>query len=238
MPPQAPVVVFVHGGALTAGDKNASATMYANVLYYFARHGFLGVNANYRLAPQSTFPGGAEDVGAVVGWVRQNAARLGANPERIVLVGHSSGGTHVATWAYDRLIHGPDGPRVAGIVLVSARLKADNRKDDPNAAGVEAYFGSGPERLRGTIAAHRRRDGRAADVHRRGRVRQPVSRYLRRGALRRAVQGPRPLRAILAPRGAQSHLDGGLVQHRRTIDSDRLFVSSFQSYAEGLVPSR
>ncbi len=76
--------------------------------------------------------------------MRQNAARLGANPERIVLVGHSSGGTHVATWAYDQLMHGPDGPRVAGIVLVSARLKADNRKDNPNAAGVEAYFGRDP----------------------------------------------------------------------------------------------
>ena len=143
-PPKAPVVVFVHGGALTAGDKNASGPMYANVSYYFARHGFLGVNANYRLAPQSVFPGGARDVGAVVDWIQRNAARLSANPDRIFLVGHSSGGTHAATWAYDRSIHGAGGPGVEGVVLLSARLRADNRKDDPNALGVDAYFGTDP----------------------------------------------------------------------------------------------
>ena len=47
--PSAPVVVFVHGGALTAGDKRVNAEMYSNVLYYFARKGLVGVNANYRV---------------------------------------------------------------------------------------------------------------------------------------------------------------------------------------------
>ena len=140
----AAVVVFFHGGALTAGDKNANPEMYANVLYYFARHGVIGVNGNYRLAPQHPFPAGAQDVGAVVQWVLQNAARLGGDPRRIFLIGHSSGGTHVASWAYDRSIHGARGPSVAGVVLLSARLVANNRKDDPNAPGVEAYFGKDP----------------------------------------------------------------------------------------------
>lgn len=134
----APVVVFIHGGALTRGDKSR----YDNVLYFFARHGMVGVNANYRLAPQNKFPDAAVDMGLVVAWIRDNAEDIGGDPEQIFLVGHSSGGTHAASWAYDASIHGPDGPRIAGVVLISGRLKADNRADDPNAAGVEAYFGT------------------------------------------------------------------------------------------------
>jgi acetyl esterase/lipase len=46
-----PVVLFVHGGAFVRGDKDVTGEVYANVCYYFARHGYLGVNVEYRLAP-------------------------------------------------------------------------------------------------------------------------------------------------------------------------------------------
>lgn len=137
-----PVVVFVHGGALTRGDKSGGNGVYDNVLYFFARHGLVGVNANYRLAPKNPYPDAAVDMGLVVSWIRANAENIGADPAQIFLMGHSSGATHVATWAYDPSVHGRDGPGIAGVVLSSGRLKADNRPDDPNAAGVEAYFGT------------------------------------------------------------------------------------------------
>jgi acetyl esterase/lipase len=140
----APVVVFVHGGALTRGDKNANAEVYANVMYFFARHGVVGINTNYRLAPEHRYPSAALDIGSAVAWARANVADHGGDPDRIFLVGHSSGGTHAATWAYDPAIHGAAGPGVAGLVLLSGRLTADNRPGDPNAAGVEAYFGTDP----------------------------------------------------------------------------------------------
>ena len=140
----APVVIFIHGGALTRGDKDANAEVYANVLYFFGRRGLVGINANYRLAPQHRYPAAARDIGRVVAWAKANAADYGGDPDRLFLVGHSSGGTHAATWAYDPTIHGPAGPGIAGLVLLSGRLKADNRPDDPNAAGVEAYFGTDP----------------------------------------------------------------------------------------------
>jgi len=139
-----PVVVYVHGGALVAGDKNLNGEIYGNVLYFFARRGFLGINTTYRLAPKHAYPSGAEDVGATVKWIKQNATRFGGDPQRVYLVGHSSGALHVATWAYDSKIHGPGGPDVAGIVLISGRLRADNRADDPNGKNVEAYFGTDP----------------------------------------------------------------------------------------------
>jgi acetyl esterase/lipase len=137
-----PVVIFFHGGALTSGDKNINGEAYANVLYYFARNGFLGLNATYRLAPKFAYPAGAQDVGSAVKWTKTSVRRFGGDPERIFLIGHSSGATHAATWAFDSSLHGPGGPGVAGIVLLSGRLKADNRADDPNGKNVEAYFGT------------------------------------------------------------------------------------------------
>jgi acetyl esterase/lipase len=136
-----PVVVFVHGGALTTGDKNENKEVWANVLYYFARHQFLGINANYRLAPKFVYPAAAQDVGGVVAWIKENARRFGGDPQRIYLIGRSTGALHVATWAYDPRIYGANGPGVAGVVLISGRLKADNRADDPNGKRVEEYFG-------------------------------------------------------------------------------------------------
>ena len=137
-----PVVVFVHGGALTSGDKNENKEISANVLYYFARHGFLGINANYRLAPKHVYPSAAQDIGGVVAWIKENAKRFGGDPERIYLIGRSSGALHVATWAFDAKIHGAKGPGVSGVVLISGRLKADSRADDPNGRRVPEYFGT------------------------------------------------------------------------------------------------
>jgi len=133
-----PIVMFFHGGALVSGDKNINGEMYANVLYYFARKGFLGINATYRLAPKFVYPAAAQDVGSAITWVKKNAQQFGGDPNRIYLIGHSSGATHIATWVYDASLHGSSGPGVAGVVLLSGRLKADNRADDPNGKNVAA----------------------------------------------------------------------------------------------------
>src|SRR5688572_1446137 len=49
--PDAPVLLFVHGGGFVSGDKRGDPWFYGNVGRYFAAHGFLTVVANYRLAP-------------------------------------------------------------------------------------------------------------------------------------------------------------------------------------------
>jgi acetyl esterase len=137
----ADVVVFVHGGAFVRGDKCATHWIYDNVLYWFARHGCIGVNVEYRLAPEAPYPGGAEDTAMALAWVRAHAREHGGNPARIFLVGHSAGATHVATLLCDPVLEQAEVPEVAGAVLVSGRLRADARPDNPNAAGVRAYFG-------------------------------------------------------------------------------------------------
>jgi len=139
---RAPVVVFVHGGAFVRGAKDINEAMYGNVLTWFARHGCVGVNVEYRLAPEARHPDGALDVAAACDWVLDNIARFGGDPARLCLVGHSAGGTHVATYACDPML-APRRRAIAGLVLVSARLSVDTLPENPNASGVRAYFGSG-----------------------------------------------------------------------------------------------
>ena len=136
-----PVVIFVHGGAFVRGDKRVNDEIYANVLYYFARNGCLGVNMEYRPAPEAAFPSGAEDVAAAVEWAGRHAAEFGGDPGRIFLIGHSAGATHIATYACDPNAGVKPSGGVRAIVLLSGRLRADARPENPNASGVRAYFG-------------------------------------------------------------------------------------------------
>jgi acetyl esterase/lipase len=138
----APVVVFLHGGAYVRGDRDVNAEVYGNVPTYFARQGFLGVNATYRLAPAARWPAAAQDVAAVVAWLKANAAGFGGDPGRIYLIGHSAGATHVATYAFMKGLQPAGGPGIAGIVLMSGRYRFEPNPDDPNLKNFQAYFGT------------------------------------------------------------------------------------------------
>ena len=137
----APIVVFVHGGAFVRGDKCTTAEIYDNVLYWFARQGCVGVNVEYRLAPEAAYPEGARDVALALARVHAQAARHGGDPNRMLLIGHSAGGTHAAAHVFDPAVGGA-APDVAALVLISARLRADRLAENPNAPGVAAYFGA------------------------------------------------------------------------------------------------
>ena len=135
-----PVIIFVHGGAFVRGDKCLPNGMYDNVLYWFARQGFVGINLEYRLAPEAAFPGAVDDLAMGIGWVANNIAAHGGDPTRIALVGHSAGGTHAASYVFDPLL-GHLGQHVKAAVLMCARLRADQSPENPNTPGVKAYFG-------------------------------------------------------------------------------------------------
>lgn len=107
----APVFVFVHGGGFVGGDKHVPGTpMYDHVGAWAVRNGWVGVTITYRLAPAFTWPSGAQDVAAAVGWVRDNIASYGGDPSRIVVAGHSAGTVHVASY-----LAGQGGGSLAGV---------------------------------------------------------------------------------------------------------------------------
>lgn len=144
----APVVVFVHGGAYVRGERSLPGGMYDNVLRWFARQGFVGVNIGYRLAPEAIFPAAVDDLAAALRWVATHIAEHGGDASRVCLMAHSAGGTHAASYVFDPRL-GHLGAHVRALVLVSARLRADQSPENPNAAGVRAYFGDDPSAYEG-----------------------------------------------------------------------------------------
>ena len=113
----APVLVFVHGGGFTGGDKVVPGTPpYDHIGAWAVRNGWVGVTITYRLAPEHTWPAGAQDVAAAAAWVRGNIAAYGGDPSRIVLAGHSAGAVHVASYLAGQGGGTLDGIRGAGLL--------------------------------------------------------------------------------------------------------------------------
>ncbi|HXY90451.1 MAG TPA: alpha/beta hydrolase, partial [Xanthobacteraceae bacterium] len=115
-----PTLIFVHGGGFVTGDKaKPGSPFYENIGVWAARHGLIGVNVTYRLAPGHPWPAGIEDIGAAVRWAIQNVAPYGSGPDRIFLMGHGAGATHVAGYLSHPELQPPGGLGVAGAILVS-----------------------------------------------------------------------------------------------------------------------
>lgn len=92
-----PVLVFFYGGAWNNGQRQD----YGFAARAYASQGFLTILPDYRIVPEVRFPGFVEDGAAAVHWARDNAARLGGDPERIMLAGHSAGAYIAAMLALD-----------------------------------------------------------------------------------------------------------------------------------------
>jgi acetyl esterase len=109
-----PIVLFLHGGGFVRGDKKG----FANIGTYFARHGVLGITANYRLAPEVKWPAGAEDISGMIKWIKANGAKFGGDAKRIFLMGSSAGAGHLASYVFFEA-HQVKNDGVAGAILVS-----------------------------------------------------------------------------------------------------------------------
>lgn len=80
---------FIHGGGFTAGDAREQLSMLKGLA---ARLDCVIVTVQYRLAPATRFPGPLEDSYAALKWLHGNAAALGVDPARLVVMGESAGG--------------------------------------------------------------------------------------------------------------------------------------------------
>jgi acetyl esterase/lipase len=107
-----PVFVFAHGGGYVSGGKRLAGTpYYDNVALWAVRRQNVGITMNYRFAPEHAWPSGADDVAGVVDWIAANAPLHGGDPTRIVLMGHSAGAAHMASY----LARTPGSPIAAAI---------------------------------------------------------------------------------------------------------------------------
>ncbi|MBD2723181.1 alpha/beta hydrolase [Hymenobacter armeniacus] len=120
-----PVVLFIHGGSWTSGNKN----LYTFIGRRLAKQGVVAVVINYRLAPAVHVPEQAADCARALAWTVQNISQYGGDPARVFVMGHSAGGGLAALLATDDELlaaHGLPHNPVRGAIL-----------DDP--AGLDMY---------------------------------------------------------------------------------------------------
>jgi acetyl esterase len=94
----APIVVYIHGGGFTLGDRFESGTN----LRWFADRGWLVLSIDYTLssADRHLWDTTTTQVGCAMAWAAANAARFGGDPARMSLVGSSAGGNLAINAAY------------------------------------------------------------------------------------------------------------------------------------------
>ena len=92
-----PVVLFIHGGSWTSGNKN----IYTFIGRRLAKQGVVAVLINYRLAPPVHVPEQAADCARALAWTVANIKQYGGDPKRVFVMGHSAGGGLAALLATD-----------------------------------------------------------------------------------------------------------------------------------------
>ncbi len=85
----APVLLQIHGGGWTIGNKHEQALP---LMYHLAAQGWICVAINYRLSPLATFPDHLVDCKRAIGWIRSEIEEYGGDPGFIAVTGGSAGG--------------------------------------------------------------------------------------------------------------------------------------------------
>lgn len=101
----APCVISLHGGGFTTGGHDARRPIHN----WLARNGYAVATPDYQGFSQARWPAQRYDVRCTIAYLRANAAALGIDPNKIILMGFSAGGVISEATAYaahDRGIRG------------------------------------------------------------------------------------------------------------------------------------
>jgi acetyl esterase/lipase len=95
LPPGAPVLLFVPGGAWVQGRRVMQGH---TLLSYLVRQGWVCLTMDYRVSPVHRWPRHIADVNAAIAWARANADQYGGDSNFVAIAGCSAGG-HLAALA-------------------------------------------------------------------------------------------------------------------------------------------
>jgi acetyl esterase/lipase len=85
-----PIAIIIHGGGYQRGNSKSGSEAYC--ADFLAPAGYAVFSINYRLAPKYPYPYMVYDVERAVRYLRHNATKWNADPNKIALVGGSAGG--------------------------------------------------------------------------------------------------------------------------------------------------
>jgi acetyl esterase/lipase len=108
-----PVLVFVAGGP---GNKIEAVP--AGGFYDAVKNGMVGVNVQ-RHPEFAPWQSGAHDLTQVVDWVHKNIGRMGGNPDRIFIWGHSAGAAVLAHYVAHPEFFPAGGIGIKGAILMA-----------------------------------------------------------------------------------------------------------------------
>ena len=87
-------LIYYHGGGFVLGNIDGHDTVCQTLA---AESGYLVISVEYRLAPETKYPGAVEDSFFAYQWALDHAAELGLAPDRIAVGGDSAGGNLAIT---------------------------------------------------------------------------------------------------------------------------------------------
>ena len=112
--PPPPIAVYIHGG----GWAHGAPDMVDAKAEFFGSQGWAFASVGYRLLPGAPVEDQARDIGAALRQLRRDAARLGYDPDRILLLGHSAGAHLTALLSADPSYAGDAFDAVRGAILI------------------------------------------------------------------------------------------------------------------------
>lgn len=127
MAPNAPAILHFHGGGHVMGAPEMDQ---AQLMQWAADLDCLVLSVDYRLAPETPFPGPMEDAQDALRWLHGKAHALGIDKDRIALAGQSAGGTMAACLALMT--------RDEGVIQLAFQLLEAPRLDDRIRADAQA----------------------------------------------------------------------------------------------------
>ena len=107
-----PVVMVFHGGGWTIRSYELEGPTSRGLAN---RVGAIAISVQYRLAPETRFPGAAEDCYAATEWAMVNAAEFGGDVSKLAVAGTSAGGNLSA--AVSQMARDRNGPKISHQVL-------------------------------------------------------------------------------------------------------------------------
>ncbi|MCU0502025.1 MAG: alpha/beta hydrolase [Anaerolineae bacterium] len=116
-------VIYLHAGGWQNFAKDTGTRPFFS---YLCRQGHVVMDVDYRMVPETDMAGMLADVKHAVVWLKDNASRLGVDPNRVVLTGASAGGQLALLAAYT-----PNDPLLD---------PADVRPCDTAVRGVIAFY--------------------------------------------------------------------------------------------------
>jgi len=145
-----PAILHIHGGGMISGRAQNMTTFCQTIA---AEFDCLLVNVDYRLSPETPYPGPVEDNYAALAWLHRNAAGLGVDRSRIAVMGESAGGGLAALLAivardrgeiplrYQVLLYPMLDDRTGSTPAAPQRTRTIGWSAEANAFGWSAFLG-------------------------------------------------------------------------------------------------